>query len=252
MLLARAEAARLDESADFFRQIAHIVHFFFEAGAQAHFFAQVTDIVAQASHGGQVFNAVHMSFHGGLDFGHAFSRFGVRGVEQGQLIVIAHDDAHMIGQIRRGLEHFDAAGGQLHVLVDFVVQLTHLAVLQQHFFGAEALVGVGQSVHFGGQAGHFAHVLAQVKVKDNKARGHLFAQHLGKAVFQLLELGPHHAFQLALVKGFQGLRVHANVAQHEFRAQQAHFKLREVTQAREEQSLPHIGQHQPHLGFGGG
>ena len=96
MLLAGPETARLDDGADLVRQIADIVHFLLESGAQAHFLTQTADVLQQFDHRGQILDALDVRLHAGLDFGGALGRFGIRGREQGQLVIVAHDDAHMI------------------------------------------------------------------------------------------------------------------------------------------------------------
>lgn len=155
----------------------------------------------------------------------------------------------MIRQIRRSLQHLDTARGHLHVLINLVVQLAHFAMLQQDFLGAQALVGIGQSADLSGQAGDFTHVFAQIEIKDNQTGGHLLAQHLGKTILQLLDLGLDNTVKFAVVKGLQRLGMDADVAQHEFRPQQTHFKLGMVAQTRKEERLAHIGQHQAHFGL---
>ena len=71
VLLAGAETARLDKAADFFRQVAHIVHFLFKPGTQANLLAQMEDVFQQLDHSGQILNPLHMRFHAGFDFSSA-------------------------------------------------------------------------------------------------------------------------------------------------------------------------------------
>jgi len=182
VLLAGTEPTGLDDAADFVRQVAQIVHFLFQAGTQAHFFTQTVDIFKQLGDGGQLADAKHLFVNAGFYFGSTFGGFGVSRVQQGQSVVIAHDDAYMVGQIVGGLEHFNTAGGHFEVLVNLVIKLAHLAVLHQHFFRIEALVGVGKGFNFGSKTCHFTNVFTQVEVEHNEASGHLLAQHLGKAV----------------------------------------------------------------------
>ena len=62
----------------------------------------------------------------------------------------------------------------------------------------------------------------------------------------------HDAVELAIVKGFQGLGMDADVAQHEFRAQKANLEAGEVAQAGEEECLGDVCQNKANasLGFG--
>ena len=252
VFLTGTEATGLDHAADFVRKVTQVVHFFFQARTQAHFFTQAVDIIKQLGDSGQFADAAHLFVNAGFNFRSALASLGIRRVQQGQSVVVTHDDAHMVGQIVGGLEHFNTARGHFEVLVNLVIELAHFAVLQQHVFCIEAFARFGKSFNLGGKAGNFAHVFTQVEVEHNKTGGHLLAQHLGKAVFKLFQLVVNHVFKLAAVKSLQSLRMDADVTQHEFRTQQTHLKLRKVAQPREEQRLTHVGQHKADLGFGRG
>ena len=92
-------------------------------------------------------------------------------------------------------------------------------------------------------------MFAEAEIQRHEASVKLFADGLAQLGIQFADLLLDEAFQFAVVEGFQRSGVYAHVAEHEFGAQQAHFKVRHVAEAGQEQGLPDVREHEADSGF---
>ena len=155
----------------------------------------------------------------------------------------------MFGQIGGRFQRRVETCGTFGVFVQQLFNFAHTPVHGHDFVGIAEVVLFAELFQFFREAGDVADVFAEAEIQRHEASVKLFADGLAQLGIQFADLLLDEAFQFAVVEGFQRSGVYAHVAEHEFGAQQAHFKVRHVAEAGQEQGLPDVREHEADSGF---
>ncbi len=153
-----------------------------------------------------------------------------RAVEQGQFLFVPEDDADMFVEFDGSFQNILITHSIFNIFIQLVIKFAQFALLSQHFF-RRVRFGGRCFFNFGRQAGDMAYIFTQFEIKHNKTGGKLFLHYLSQGVVHFSQLFFNDALKRTGIECFQCLRMDANVAEHEFRAQQADLKVGYIAQA---------------------